>query len=420
MPPPVLSPLAALGILIISIILCATMAAMVASWIWAIGRIRAGRRLLPEPKPRTVPWGTGSVLIVFLVWLGINLSISIGYMTLSGARGNHRSPTFTEQMALVSFINGVLLLVIPAILHLTSGATLADLGIDRRGLTRQAFAGTLGFLMIAPFVYALNGLAVLIWRQNQHPLQQMVLSEPSAGIACLALLSAVVFAPAAEELIFRGIIQSWLAQLLRRPDVTEDFALDADLTSSSMALEPSTPGWGHLEEETDSRADPTVTPRSPRDDVPPIGPRPTSAAAIVITSAVFAAVHLPQWPAPVAIFLLSVGLGTIYQRTGSLLASMLMHALFNGLSTMLLFTAVLIGLPDGAKVPPNAFNSPVEPRTTGAEGPPGLRPSDIGERKPRNRDFEGGFQLARVAAAVRLALVPRPIFARAWSSPPQP
>ena len=42
-----------------------------------------------------------------------------------------------------------------------------------------------------------------------------------------------------------------------------------------------------------------------------------SLAPVVMTSALFAAVHLPQWPAPIAIFFLSVGLGLVYQRTGS-------------------------------------------------------------------------------------------------------
>jgi membrane protease YdiL (CAAX protease family) len=51
--------------------------------------------------------------------------------------------------------------------------------------------------------------------------------------------------------------------------------------------------------------------------------------------------HLPQWPAPIAIFLLSIALGTVYQRTGSLLASITMHATFNGINTLLLLLAAV-------------------------------------------------------------------------------
>ena len=36
-------------------------------------------------------------------------------------------------------------------------------------------------------------------------------------------------------------------------------------------------------------------------------------AAIVVTSLIFAAVHGPQWPAPIALFILSVVIGYVYQ-----------------------------------------------------------------------------------------------------------
>jgi membrane protease YdiL (CAAX protease family) len=61
----------------------------------------------------------------------------------------------------------------------------------------------------------------------------------------------------------------------------------------------------------------------------------------MLTSFLFAAVHLPQWPAPLAIFLLSLGLGVVYQRTGSLVASVVMHGLFNSLATLVLLGGML-------------------------------------------------------------------------------
>ena len=66
------------------------------------------------------------------------------------------------------------------------------------------------------------------------------------------------------------------------------------------------------------------------------GSAASSSLAIVVTSLLFAAMHLPQWPAPIAIFLLSLGLGTLYQRTGSLLAAIAMHGTFNGFNTVLM------------------------------------------------------------------------------------
>jgi hypothetical protein len=89
-------------------------------------------------------------------------------------------------------------------------------------------------------------------------------------------------------------------------------------------------------------------------DEPDPGPWHEPLAPVLLTSALFAAVHLPQWPAPIAIFFLSVGLGVVYQRTGSLIASFVMHALFNGFSTLILFQAVLLGRPADLKSAPTA------------------------------------------------------------------
>ena len=62
---------------------------------------------------------------------------------------------------------------------------------------------------------------------------------------------------------------------------------------------------------------------------------------IVLTSLAFASLHATQWPAPLAIFLLSMALGVLYHRTGSLLAVITMHATFNGFSTLLLLLTAL-------------------------------------------------------------------------------
>ncbi len=67
------------------------------------------------------------------------------------------------------------------------------------------------------------------------------------------------------------------------------------------------------------------------------------ARAILMTSLFFAVVHAPQWPAPIAIFVLSLGLGIVAYKTGSLIAAITMHASFNGLSVLLLCLALLSG-----------------------------------------------------------------------------
>jgi hypothetical protein len=54
--------------------------------------------------------------------------------------------------------------------------------------------------------------------------------------------------------------------------------------------------------------------------------------AIIFTSILFALVH-PLWMSPL-IFLLALGLGYIYERTGILWASVTVHLLFNSTETL--------------------------------------------------------------------------------------
>ena len=42
----------------------------------------------------------------------------------------------------------------------------------------------------------------------------MVLEQFTLGIALLAIVSTVVLAPMIEEMLFRGIVQRWLVQLV--------------------------------------------------------------------------------------------------------------------------------------------------------------------------------------------------------------
>jgi membrane protease YdiL (CAAX protease family) len=52
---------------------------------------------------------------------------------------------------------------------------------------------------------------------------------------------------------------------------------------------------------------------------------------VVITSILFAIIH-PGWSAPI-IFILSLGLGYAYERTGNLWVPLTIHLLFNSFQT---------------------------------------------------------------------------------------
>ena len=128
---------------------------------------------------------------------------------------------------------------------------------DRLG--ERVRVGALGFLLVTPLVYAINLLCTRIWTPHKHPLETMVLDEangavPLGQLAYLAFLTAVVLAPAAEELIFRGVIQGWLERLFGRRVESEATDAYADPPSDGLGsptggtggLPTSVPGWATL------------------------------------------------------------------------------------------------------------------------------------------------------------------------------
>jgi hypothetical protein len=139
-----------------------------------------------------------------------------------------------------------------------------------------------------------------------------------------------------EELLFRGLVQGWLTRLIsvKPPSLAE---LDS---GQILALEAETHPPLPLREDRPENESPGEEPSEPP-LVSTITPTRFPLVAIIATSFAFAALHAPQWPAPIAIFVLSLCLGTVYWKTGSLIAAMALHAAFNGVSTLMSFLEAL-------------------------------------------------------------------------------
>ena len=255
--------------------------------------------------------------------------------------GRDNSPlTFTEQIVLVSIIDLILLAVVPVSVMLLSNADRVDLGLTSDNLARNVAIGGAAFLLITPVVMTINGLAQwfyqLFYQSKPHPLLEMLRDEATPGAIVLAYVSAVILAPAAEELIFRGIIQGWLRRVF---------------LESSLSDDPSDPTYLPPQE----RLEPGIRwlPAAPGILSRNLAKSSTwRYLPVVLTSAFFALIHFPQMPAPLALFPLSLVLGMVYERTGSLVPSIVLHALFNGFNTTMLLFALLMGLPGKEAVPP--------------------------------------------------------------------
>jgi hypothetical protein len=151
-------------------------------------------------------------------------------------------------------------------------------GIRRLGLNLGRFP--LGFLggifaiaIVLPLIDCVGGLTELAlkWLHQSpppHDLLQILNAHPAPWLRAADIIAACVLAPLAEEMFFRGLLQTMLRYFLNRP-------------------------W----------------------------------AAVLLTAGAFAIVH--KWWTWPEIFFLGVSLGYVYERTGNLWMTVTMHALFN-------------------------------------------------------------------------------------------
>lgn len=158
------------------------------------------------------------------------------------------------------------------------GASIADLGFAPLRLAvdlRLAVAGVA--LLIAPLLT----LSALLDRLKpyRHDIIDFMSTHRDPWSIGLVVASAVVAAPLAEEFFFRRVLQGWLEK--RVPD-------------------------------SDGRV------------------------AVILTAALFAVAHVGQGLAPLPLFPLALVLGAIIRRTGSVIPCILLHALFNAVSVVLL------------------------------------------------------------------------------------
>jgi membrane protease YdiL (CAAX protease family) len=358
MPPP--SPaLALMGLLTLSVF-----AGILVAWAWAIRRFGSGRPFLPTAPPRRVPWHGGTILGIILLYVVLGRTLSFGYGALLGpAPGDPPAPGAAvpaaekakpqrppeDTLALQAVMNVAILAFVPAFLRRTTGTTLADLGLADPDHRVNFGRGFVAFFLLAPVVYGLMIAAVEVWPRQSHPIEDMLQKRLDPGTAALALLSSVVLAPLVEELLFRGLILGWLRRLFDPASVyvPTPVAEGGDDLPILAGGEPAAAGRG-----------------------------PSRFLPDLLTAAVFAALHAAQWPAPVPLFALALGLGVLMRRTGSLWAPIGLHATFNGVSTALMLLAGAAGVPldpnarDPAPVPAPAAGAGVALGSTWMDGLP--------------------------------------------------
>lgn len=230
---------------------------------------------------RSRPWLTKDAL--WMVFILLLIQVCAGVMHLAGVKlgwfaadGKETTSALIQGM----LFHGVALLIIWGFIRRRNSSWNETFGMNWPGLKRAAGQGLASYVGIMPIVFVTSFLYQLFLYTAGYPvtLQDVVVIflEPQSGWSLfLLLLLAVVVAPLVEETLFRGIL---LPVLMKKMS----------------------PG-----------------------------------AAIVISSAFFAVIH-QHLPSFVPLFVLAVVLAMLYIYSGSLWPSVILHAIFNGVSVCIL------------------------------------------------------------------------------------
>jgi membrane protease YdiL (CAAX protease family) len=326
--------------------------------------VAAGAAALPAID-ETVPWNTAEIGVVVALYFGLTVAVMTAlywsgfYQSLYGrgpvdaALNPNQAPNAAEQDPAVQATRlraglwaeclslPLQALAIPLALYRMCGARPAQLGLTAARLGRNAGLGALAGAAVTPPLLAIHLLVIMLYQwagvagTHKHPFEQLSVQGLAPLEGVLLVVAAVAAAPLREELLFRGVLQPWLAKNAWGGAA----ALAAALVFAILAV------WNYV------AADATKDVRLVAADLAPAffilalvpaylvvrrRSRTPAGPAIFAASALFASVHSGYWPAPVALFPLALALGWLAHRTRSLVGPIVLHSLFNAVSCVLL------------------------------------------------------------------------------------
>jgi membrane protease YdiL (CAAX protease family) len=334
--------------------------------LWGVAFVKLFRRqplLAYEPR-RPVPWGLVDLgLVVIILFLAALASSHLLKGQFGPGAGTEKQPFTLQQNMLIILADAgmkvAVMLIVTPIIMLRTGCTWRDLGIVPRQAGRDICIGLAAFCMLAPIVFAIQGLLTQL-EPYKHPLIEMMTNTPDMQLFALLCFSAAILAPLSEEWAFRVLLQGWLEKLVTYSGSSLHILFGGLEPAEPMVLEngnsPAPPeGITFLlpvPQQTEIQwIDPT-NPYAP----PPTTTQPLAsayydqplAAAIVpeyspppvwkhwlpicFSSIIFALMHLSHGLAWIPLTLLAFGLGYIYQRTHRILPSITVHFCLNALS----------------------------------------------------------------------------------------
>jgi membrane protease YdiL (CAAX protease family) len=249
--------------------------ALFATW---LARTSLGRRALAGSKPRRTRMAPLTLFIPFLVWFFGPALLKPAVVSITGLATGWQLDFATNVAFCLGSLAAVAVCLVLVQRDFARGVR--GWGLRPRTIPRDLGVAVLDLLAVWPLVLAMIVIVMTVGKMlrgpsyeiPQHEELELLTTSTRLSLRILVIILAVVVAPLVEEMLFRGLLQTTIRSYLRRP-------------------------W----------------------------------PSIAVTAALFAVVHQnpEHWP---ALFVLALGLGYAYEKSGSLWQPIFMHALFNGLT----------------------------------------------------------------------------------------
>jgi membrane protease YdiL (CAAX protease family) len=309
-----------------------------ASWGWFVARAISGKPVLPlRPARESAAWGPQHVVFAILSVLLFQVIAHTLFITLRPLPDDIAEFPLVEQAKLQLAISFASLLAAVFSLWFITRTTrhaIRDVGIGFRPLLTSIFFGVIGFFCFAAPSYILNMLLQSL-DQRVHPVVELLLNSRNMPFFTYSCISVVLLSPLYEEIICRRILQGWL-QAVFAGQSNGNNMLPTQRVLSSIQDEETADEFKLRVKDSLRQADIL------EDSSDPPPPRPTCWPSILLSSFFFAILHLGAgWASVISLFLFSIGLGLVYQRTGRLLSCIVMHMALNAFTMLMLYLEIV-------------------------------------------------------------------------------
>ena len=292
----------------------------------------SGSKYLSSVHP--TPMGLIDVLTLYLAWILVPGMISAVPLAIWGFPTLDNLVTWQMNALIVVSSVAQLSVCLAAVGYLRWRYGTLDqvFGVSTLEMPNHCWIAAKAFCMVVPFVLLIQVL--LAYLVPMVPYQHETIDQLRENFSLNTLLTtwfaAVVAAPICEELLFRGVLQSWLQRIHFGATTTTGFTeiIGGWDSNRDHIVVPDQPASGRVAEQPFAlEANPRVSER-----VSQRVSRLQWWMPIVVSSTMFAAVHVGQGLAPIPLFVFGVGLGFVYRFTGSIVPSIILHFLLNAFS----------------------------------------------------------------------------------------